>query len=301
MNERYAIDPSCFTNSAELKGLLEKFGIFTGRYLTQYPDDWEERLLNIMSKTSPVESSKISTLLRRAKERYGLIRQPRLMWMDRYSWSENAGKLTAPPSPVLDGLVIPNDSPHPPFKSWEFDDVDLPPTAEERIPSTPDEYVRASKLLLLVSHELIFVDPYLNPCDRFVAPVFSAMLAKALGNGSKCGAVKCYARSRNILTETTTLENVKHALNKILEQAKVTKPFKLQYTLLDDSFSSARMHDRYLCSVKGGIQLSQGFQTQRRHGKVTVSPVSPGLHKEIWDTYFEGQHGMRIDKVINVP
>lgn len=302
MNERFAADPTCFGNSAELKNLLEKFGVFTGRYLTSYPDDWELRLIKHMSSASPLESVRISRHLQRAKECCGIIKSPMLMWMDHLSWANNAGKLAAQAPPRLDGLVVPNNAVKVPLKASTLDNFELPPTAEERIASTPEEYVRVMKMLLLISHELILVDPYLNPCKRYVAPVLESMLAVVAGINSKCRLVTCYARTRDILSEEVSLENIKIALLGILSRTAHEKLFKLNFHLIDDSTPRGdRMHDRYLLSVKGGIELSQGFQQQMHKGKVTVSPISPALHKEAWSIFVDHNTNMRIEHTIAVP
>lgn len=301
MNERFAADPDCFGNASELKGLLEKFGVFTGRYLVAYPDDWEARLEKLKSSASPMDSSRISLMLRRAKESYGLIKMPLLIWMDHLSWGENASKLTLQTPPKLDRLVVPNGESKVPPKAIPFDDWDLPPTAEERIPSTPEEYLRVMKMLLLISHELILVDPYLNPCNRFVSPVLTSLLTVMAGTNSKCKTVYCYARTRDVLSDQTTLADIKKSLQSTLASVANIKSLKINFYLLDDSISTDRMHDRYLLSVKGGVQLSQGFQTQRRNGKVTVSPMSPALHKEIWGTFMDRKTDMRIEHTVSLP
>lgn len=170
MNERFAADPDCFRHSADLKALLEKFGVFTGRYLVSYPDDWESRLNGLKAGASPIESSRISQLLRRAKENCGLVRMPSLMWMDNLSWGENAAKLANQTPPKINRLVVAHGAAKLTSRATDFDDLVLPPTAEERIRSSPDEYLRVTKMLLLISHELILIDPYLNPCNKYVSP-----------------------------------------------------------------------------------------------------------------------------------
>jgi hypothetical protein len=300
MNERFAADPECFRNSAELRNVLEKFGVFTGRYLVIYPEDWNRRLSEHMANASPVEASQISRLVHRAQEQCGLIKMPSLMWMDNLSWVDNASKQVSHTPPRLDGLVVKNDAPKVPLRAKALNDFEVPPTAEERISSTPAEYVRVTKMQLLIAHELLLIDPYLNPCNKLHAPVLEALLKVVASPGSKCKLVKIYARERDVLSEGTTEKLIQSALNALVAGVKREKTFKLTYHLIDDSNSTERMHDRYLLSVKGGIQLSQGFQVQRRNGKVTASPIGPSLHREIWGIYMDRKTDMRICRAISV-
>jgi hypothetical protein len=299
MNERFAADPSCFRNSAELQAVLQYFGIHTGRYLLSYPDDWEQRLVNIPQLMSPLESARVSTLLRRAKERYGVIPAPFLMWMDHLSWSDNANKLTTQAPPNLDGAIVPNDTARIPLKGTILEKFELPPTAEERIASTPAEYVRVSQQILSTSHELVLVDPYLNVCDKYVSNVLEAILAFAAKG--KCRAVLCFARERDILSASITRDRLKKTLQDLRSTAAPDSPIKLTYYLIDDSTSRDRMHDRYLMSVKGGIQYSQGFQQQRRDAKVTATPMSPTLHREIWSNFMDRRTDMRFGTPVTAP
>ena len=301
MNERFAADPDCCNNSAELRHLLEKFGVFTGRYLVSYPDDWDTRLAEHMSSAAPVEASRISQLIRRAREQCGLIKMPTLMWMDHLSWVDNASKQVSQTPPRFDGLVVPNDARKIPLRAKALDDFEVPPTAEERISSTPEEYVRVTKMQLLIAHELILIDPYLNPCNKFHAPVLEALLKVVASPGSKCKLVKICARGRDVLSDGTTETLIQDALNAIVARVQREKTFNLTYHLIDDSTSSDRMHDRYLVSVKGGIQLSQGFQVQRRNGKVTASPMGPSLHKEMWNMYMDRKTDMRANCIFPAP
>lgn len=299
MNERYAADPVCFSHSIELKYLLDKFGIFTGRYLVGYPDDWEPRLIDHIGTVSPVEMARISLLLRRAREQYGLIKMPKLIWQDQLSWADNAGVHVCQSPPRINGLVVPNGTREVPLKGKMLDDFDVPPTAEERFPSSPEEYVRVTKMLLLLGHELLMVDPYLDPCSQYVAPVIKALLTVIAQAGSNCKLLNIYARANNVLKDGNTVASVRGALTEMLESVVSGKSIRVIYHLIDDSRGD-RMHDRYLLSVKGGIELSQGFQVQRRNAKVKASPMAPQTHRETWATYTDRQTDMRIDPVIKI-
>ena len=117
--------------------------------------------------------------------------------------------------------------------------------------------------------ELVFVDPYLNPCEPRAADVIRALLQFAAGTRSKCSTAILYARKDDVLPQVRkgdgrfgnlTIGDVKDSLHRLVKVVETTKPFKLFYYLLNDSQSKDRMHDRYLMCVKGGIELSQGFQ-----------------------------------------
>ena len=73
---------------------------------------------------------------------------------------------------VFDGLIALEARPP---AIHHLHELELPPTAEERIVSSATEYARISKILLLLSPEIVLVDPYLNPLKRACTDVQAAL------------------------------------------------------------------------------------------------------------------------------
>ena len=148
MNELYAADPAICEHVSELKLLLDSFGPYAGRYLANYPADWATLVEKQFENFGEIEKAKVKTILRRAKEGMAIITRSNLSWDDQQEWLTNAKLLLSAAPVVFDGLIATQATP-PAIR--HLHELDLPPTAEERITGTANEYARVSKILLILS------------------------------------------------------------------------------------------------------------------------------------------------------
>ena len=244
----------------------------------------------------PIEAKRIEVIIEKAARQWGILERPGLPWMDDVTWTQNAVRLTETDPPVFAKIVLPNGTPFVPEKGVELDELDLSPTAEESIPPAPDEYVRVTRMHLQLARELILVDPFLDPCADRVREVLKLMLNE-VGKGEKSErCVKCFANKKKIQPSNGKLES---ALQSIVEGIEGRTKLKLLYYLVDDSRSKHQMHDRYLLSVKGGVELSKGFQRQSR-SKVTARPLSQAVFNEQWGWYVDRKTDMQFLKPLEV-
>lgn len=293
MNEFFAADPVCCSDSSELRFLLNSFGPYTGRYLAVYPESWRQKLSDHLAVLRPKESEKVKTILRRAREKSALVASSSLPWNEAISWVENAVRLVDSHPPKFQGVIAAPDGGGN-SKAVTLDTLDLPPTADEKVDGTAREYVRVSKTLMLISPEIYFVDPYLNPARSDVADVLSEMLA-VLAKG-KCRRVACFAKTSNVVDpKIHTWKEVQAALDDILAKVSWPTDRAFEYMLVDDERSEAKMHGRYLFSLKGGVRFDQGFQRLPKGRKVDISPVGVGVHEDLWRAYHEETRGRKID------
>jgi hypothetical protein len=277
MNERFAAEPESSRGWLALKHLLQHFGPLTGRYLTAYPKDWRAKVESLNGALGEVDLARVKLLLQRAKEDLQIISGSSLPYRDEVAWLENAVALLNETPRRFDGVVT-NEKPSNLVHDavCELHEFSLPPAAEERIFATPREYVRISKTLLLTSSELIFVDPFLNPCDRNVSDVLAEMFDVAVN--AKCESIVCWAKASILLDKGTgqrkhVPEDISRALDLVIP--KTRKLLNVAFNLVDDSRGiEPRMHARYLLSKYGGIRFDQGFQTLPRGRKVDVGPIS---------------------------
>lgn len=173
-----------------------------------------------------------------------------------------------------------------------YDDLDdLPLTAEERIDATPAEFVRVTNFLMLLSKELFFVDPYLNPCKQDVKVVMAELLA--LVARGQCGEIWIYARQSCVMGQRGfTWGEVCGTLDSLLSVVKPRRKLCIHYHLLDDEQSSDKMHARYAFSVRGGVRVDNGFQRLPRGRKTDVAPLSEPVLDELITMFAE-----RADKL----
>lgn len=295
MNELYAADPSVCGHASELKLLLASFGPYTGRYLANYPIGWSALVENQFKGLGEVETARVKLLLQRARESISLITKADLPWGVEKDWLSNAlpllAKTTLAPA-VFDGLIAMQAKPP---AIHHLHELDLPPTAEERIAGTADEYARATKMLLLLSPELAMIDPYLNPLNRYCFAVLKAMFDIAAKG--KCEKITLWARASAVIghgTYAAIKNDLTGTVTQLARQANFKPGREIEMLLVEDELRQTKMHGRYLLSIKGGIRLDQGFQQLPEGRHVDVGPIGKATHNVLLDIYFDGKHDMRV-------
>ena len=292
MNELYAADPATCSHSSDLRLLLNSFGPYTGRYLANYPNDWSERIESGLANFGEMEAARVRTLLRRARESISLITRSNLPWNNEKSWIDNAlPQLDTQPA-IFSGLIAQIGRPP---AVHEFQGLDLPPTAEERVEGTGDEYVRTAKILLVMSPEIAFIDPYLNPLKRSYEPILRSMFA-SLAKG-RCKRILLWARASEAIgsrSEKVILQDIEAALRNFSAQASFSPGGKVEMVFVHDESKNDKMHGRYLLSIKGGIRFDQGFQKLAMGRFADVGPVGKSVHDNLLSMYFDGKHDMQI-------
>lgn len=290
MNERFAAEPATCDTAFELKHLLEKFGPATGRYLATYPaKQWEQLLYTHISAWTELEQERAKTLLRRAKETRALVRRSDVAYEERDTWLQNVARAQAAP-PLFDGVVVSRLSAGA-FPS--LDELDLPPTAAERVAARPAEYVRVSRTLLMASPEIHFVDPYLDPCDRDRQTVLHDMLRVAVAGRSQ--AAFAWVREDHLkrpINETVS------TLGRIARSAGFVAPRLLQLRVFTDAGRSIKVHDRYLVSLYGAIRFEHGFRELTGKRTANIAPESSRSHLQLISLFLEGQNDLGVENLV---
>lgn len=294
MNEFFAADPASCENSADLRFLLGHFGPLTGRYLAEYPVTWAEEIEKHCAQLGSVEAERLKLLVRRAREKSALLRDAALPWNTGFGWIKNYRDLVRQRPSVFAAAVLARSAKIDGFPS--IDDLDLSPTADELIEGSAQEYARVSKMLLRISPELHFIDPYLNPCKKDRRDVLIELFA--IATKGKCRKITCWASEGKVVGERShSWEEVGEALNDILGQANWPTERVFRYVLVDDATARTKMHARYVLSIKGGIRFDQGFQRLPSGRRNEVSPIGEKPHEELIKTYHEGAHDMKVERV----
>jgi hypothetical protein len=303
MNERFAVDPEAIRGSADLRFVLGLFGPRSGRYISTLPKAWIEQVREATKSWPPVEAARASRLLALALDERRVLREKlSTAWSSERQWLENVRPLLMTRPARLEAAVIGDDVHVPQGLSHtvRIGDLSLPPTADERIDGTVEEYRRVCSVLLEVSQEVFMVDPYCDPTRQDHADVLSALWRDACDG--PCKSIALWVLTSKVLSgaRPKLIEALEEALQRLAPRGVKRLP-QLTMNLVDDSGCDESMHARYLLSIHGGIRLERGFQRYRR-SKVDVSPVSrPELLNELLSMYKDGRNGYRIEHVIRLP
>ena len=293
MNELYLANPIIIQTSKDLKFLLSKFGPYTGRYLIKYPNHWSEIIIN--DDISDLEAERIKTILRRATQNLQIIAKSELFWDAKLDWNNNAKKILSFSDRKIECITQNSNE----FGFIDIEDFDPPPTTEERVFGLEDEYVRVSKILLLLSPEINFIDPYIDLERRNYFNVLKSMLMEA--SKGKCRRFIFWTRLSSISKyglNNEVIFRLEDILQRLKNESRLPDSSKIEIYLLQDEADEKKMHARYLLSIKGGIRFDQGFQRLPKNRKVDISPIGKQLHDELLEQFNPQSISHLIEKVI---
>lgn len=286
MNELYACDPVAIKSSSELKMLLSHFNPFVGRYVIECPyyDNWRKMVIDQFSQSGELEKKRVSYLIHKAKEKSTFYRPKSAHWNDSKVWLENALSNEIPLSRIVteDGTQ----------ETTGIFDLNLPSTAGERILGNLQEFARVTEVLLHMSQEVYFIDPYLY-FDKTNVKLVVEKLVEILSS-SKCKKATFIC---HVPKDSKSVDEVKKSAEYFLRKLRRDyQAITFKYLMLNDAASHIKMHKRYLLSIKGAVELDKGFQLETNKGsRVEVNPVNETIHDELIKIYHEMQHEMKIE------
>ena len=286
MNEKFASEPIALKGHLAVKHLLDKFGPATGRYLTAYPADWRKQVLEVNARLGPVELKRVDELLIRARNELRVVSGNSMPFNSAQPWLDNAIPLleTRPRRHLAALIIEPRTPPFLYHDVHELEKLELPPTAEEQVKATPEEFLRVGRMLLASSPEIGLIDPYINPCNPYVVDVLKPMFK--LAAAARCQSIRVWSRGSNVLHSHSAAQAEK-ALRDLIPP-ETPNGLTIELNLLDDSRHINRMHARYLLTLKGGIRFDQGFQKLHTDRLMDVVPItSKSVFNQVYGDFFE--------------
>lgn len=270
MNKEFAVEPTAFENALQLKYILEKFGFFQGRFIVSFPSKWVKQAYDHVQRFPEMEQLRARRLLERyAKSSVvpsgGLAYEPTLPWTD------NVFRVAEDNPSLFNGGVIAanfNSLGYPTVHDLDDDFFDA--SHDTRVPGNTENYGRVAKRLLQMSHEVVFVDPYLRidrlPCEK----VMKRFLA--IAQQGNCRSFVLWARYN--------IASIKDypGMLKMKYQQHLLANSKLFVNLVDDQHSTEKMHARLMLSSLGGLRFDHGFEEFDDKRKVDISLISQKAH-----------------------
>ena len=294
MNDCYSVDPAAFETSKELKFFVESFGHHTGRYLLTLPAEWRESVRKHLATAKPLEAKRINEIFAIGARRGALWQHPKLLTdFDAQSWIEQAAEVFRANPELVRQFVIRQQDLDKHISSSQmptvsYDDFDISSNAAEEIDTTPEEYLRVSKMLLAASEEVVMVDPYLDPGDRSRASVLGRFLTQ-LDSTSIAKTVVVWVRE----SEVPARKQYERDLRDLLAELSL-KHLRIQVVAVDDRRASDRLHARYLLSMRGAIQFDWGFIELNRSKRASVMPVPLAVHQNLIKKYVGRDNDLSI-------
>lgn len=277
MNKEYVIEPSAFNNAFELKYTLEKFGFSQGRLLVKYPSAWFRNVYEQIQPWPDLEKKRAISLLTKARE---MAVSAGHSYEPTNSWLDNAHNRFD--ERVIDGVIASD------VNSWgyptlsEIDDDYFDSGRDIRTLGSVKNYTKISQRLLQMSHEVVFIDRFLQLDKKSRRDVITDFFKTAqLG---KCRSFVIWTSYEK--SSTTTKAAYFKMLNRDYKPALI-EGSKLVVKLVDDAGSVEEMHPRLMLSKLGGIWFDHGFEDFKNNRNVDIIIQDKNTHDQYCKWYLD--------------
>lgn len=279
MNELFAIEPEAFADHRDVKYLLEQFGFTEGRFVAEYPSSWVRRVFDHLRTLPDYEHKKAEAAFNRYR---GTLLVPTgYPYSGEISWLHNARNAKAA-SAIADVIASRNNDCGAPTPDIDKEYFFKWGGRNAQVLSSPQGYASAASVLLRLSHEVVFVDPFVICfASRFQAVLME--MAKLARSGGKCDRFFVYS-----LEDRSSAEQMTRGARAFFAPIAASGIKVTFVALRDVGHKSATPHPRFLLSIKGALQYDRGFDAEDPPRHQIVSTVDKPLHDTLCQQYLEG-------------
>lgn len=299
MNEIDAVSPRFFDNFRDLSDLLAEFGPYNGRYVQNYPSDWEKKLRDHLTHLSEFDQHKAKQIL----SRYNLngiksilINNNKLEYSPNISWTENVEALQK--NKTFDDVIADLYDEGAIFQKWE-DKVEEYRAKRERsthLHGKPGEYIALIEPLLKKGPAAYFVDPFFRPTDEDNINLIERLFEKVAN--SDCYQLHFFIRKKHALDKNAhdseskskwDLDEYKKELECCLKRF-VRSGKSLTINLFEDNKNEFEAHNRFFITKFGALDFGKGFRGFNYSvAQIPVHIVDKGMHEDLIKWYISGK------------
>lgn len=276
MIHEYAVEPTIFKRWEDFLFFMNHFGVHRGRLISKFPKKWKRLVYEACKDFKDLQRKKVSSRLQKddflisSKRDYGV----------HESWLENAleAHQIMPFRAILtqkenctEEMVLTNND----LWSGEEHELFICPT-EKFMAKNEKSFAEETRVLLSVSKNIIFVDPYLKSNVEYGAPLL-AMLRNVPPDLSLLRYCTRFPRSGE------TLEFREKELANL--ERYIPKGLVLEVVLIE-KLDSSDTHNRFILTDRGGIKFPWGLDTKRDEPRDTINLMQSDVCRTKYDEFF---------------
>ncbi|MFH1480502.1 MAG: hypothetical protein ABIG67_04490 [Pseudomonadota bacterium] len=300
----YALDPDLISNLPEMRGyklFMDQFGFDRGRLIARYPRRWQKRVWDSYNSRNPIGTPNKSEQAKAQMKQKGLeVILNRLRgnlinrggsWDHTKDWLENALDENQRTDPFQGIITV--DRHEGCECIFTIDDA----TQENQLWNVPcsdiisrkaDDFAAALKLLLSVSKEIIFFDPYFHPNKVQFINVLKGLMDVASDDSRRVPIKKIQLHTSNQRWFNKPNCNVEQETEDLIK--KIEK-------FLSDNFpeekrpslkvwkernGGEKIHNRYILTEWGGVSFGIGLDEGRDGQTDDIARMSKQQHEKRW-------------------
>jgi hypothetical protein len=249
----YALEPALLNNWKDFRYFTEKFGVSRGRMISRYPRRWKQLVYESLSNCGEIERKRIEEGLSRLDDRL-LARQN--AWNPQHDWLTNAEAehlqrpfhaILAKTNPNLRDFVLEGDSVDETHPLWNVGITLV-------ISRTAPEMGACVALLLRVSNEIMFIDPYFRPHELRHRRPLEAFLSAALENRYGMLPTRIEIHTGDSLGYEYFRTECEQRLPSIVPEG-----IQVHIVRWREKDGGEKLHNRYILTDIGGVSFGVGL------------------------------------------
>ncbi|MDP1589593.1 MAG: hypothetical protein Q8M07_17705 [Prosthecobacter sp.] len=300
MIKKIALDPELFCQWEHHRALRHEFAVEKGRLIAAFPKKWKV-LVRALSETLEA-NGKLSSLKAETIRNWLAVSSggddPRFIrcgcaYDGAKAWHLNAEDQAQSFDVILSQHAIGAANAILADSELEYqNDSRFKASTQDRVPRNANALIACVWPLVRASSSIRIVEPNFIPNeDRFMKP-FECLVDRLVSDGSSIKLVELHVLRSPSFSDTTK-RNYKNTIDPILRTGYQVKVFFW-------ADGRERLHDRYLLTDRGGIDLTWGWDEGQPTETTPVKILEEHMWRKEWDRYRIGTADFNIDPLQHV-
>jgi hypothetical protein len=293
MIHEFALDPGVLSNWQSFRFFIDQFGVHHGRMISRYPGKWKKMVYEKAAACGDIERKRIEAALQTIDSK--LIRKER-PYEPLHPWLTNAiaehGRdpfraVISRDFPTASDYFLAADEINENTLYWRVQ-------REDRCQRTAVNLAEKLKPLLLVSDEILFVDPHFDPsASRYRRPL-SEFFRTILQRTSLPASIEYHISAK--IKSGHFANHCIPEVQRILPSSLSMHIFRWQQQSQGDT-----LHPRYLLTERGGIRIEHGLDESNNSSETTdISLLDVSLYNERWNDYHISTSSFQCADIFNI-
>jgi hypothetical protein len=270
----YALEPHAVTSWESARYFLDAFSPSKGRFLAEYPRHWVRLLLTGLT-CGDMEKKRIANRLEMAKKSRAFYRRSapydgERPWIDnaRQEHARRAFRAVIACASSSEDYVLEASSLDESNPRWEV-------AGGRLLSREPSVFVQALELLLMVSSQMVIIDPYFRADQPAKTSLLTALCVSINGRISE---VQVHCGSK--LSYKLCMGHAERALPHC-----VPIGMKVSLRAWEQRQGGPRIHNRYLLTDVGGVQFGDSIEEGEPGEHDRVSILEESTRARLWDEF----------------
>lgn len=290
----YALEPEVLSKPENIRYFLEQFGVHKGRLIADYPKRWSSVVYKMWAGSlKDVERRRFQVLLEsiseKVLERASTTRSynTSLDWLLNAESVQNAGKdpfasIVATENPRSHSAVLIADEITEQTPSWRV-------KRQVVVKRETSELAKVALPLILISKEILLIEPYFDPCDSKFQSSLRAMIERLGRRPTRPSRIElhCCVHDRS---SVRFWEDCRTDLPSLI-------PSGLSLAVMRWKLKAGgeRFHRRYVLTERGGIAFEGGLDRGKAGQTTDIYLLEADVRTRRWKEYQTDSTAFELD------